>query len=122
MLWNIYLVAKDGHFKLSDFGLSKTVNEEKIKKDENEDYSEFFKSSTYSSGSSLISSEHNYIDNKVEGTLYYMAPELFTNEYPIGKSIDYWAIGIVIYELFTFKVPFEGETQEKTKQNIIKYY
>ena len=115
------LIAKDGHFKLSDFGLSKTVNEEKIKKDENEDYSEFFKSSTYSSGSSLISSEHNYIDNKVEGTLYYMAPELFTNEYPIGKSIDYWAIGIVIYELFTFKVPFEGETQEKTKQNIIDF-
>ena len=114
------LITKDGHFKLSDFGLSKTVNEEEIKKDEEED-SEFIKSSTYSSGSSLISSEHNHIDNKIEGTLYYMAPELFTNEYPIGKSIDYWAIGIVIYELFTFKVPFEGETQEKTKQNIIDY-
>jgi len=114
------LITKDGHFKLSDFGLSKTVNEEEVKKDEEED-SEFIKSSTYSSGSSLIGSEHNHIDNKIEGTLYYMAPELFTNEYPIGKSIDYWAIGIVIYELFTYKVPFEGETQEKTRQNIIDY-
>ena len=114
------LITKDGHFKLSDFGLSKTINEEEIKKDEEED-SEFIKSSKNSSDSSLIGSEHNHIDNKIEGTLYYMAPELFTNEYPIGKSIDYWAIGIVIYELFTFKVPFEGETQEKTKQNIIDY-
>ena len=114
------LITKDGHFKLSDFGLSKTINEEEIKKDEEED-SEFIISSKNSSDSSLIGSEHNHIDNKIEGTLYYMAPELFTNEYPIGKSIDYWAIGIVIYELFTFKVPFEGETQEKTKQNIIDY-
>ena len=116
------LIAKDGHFKLSDFGLSKTINEEEVKKDEEED-SEFIKSSSISSDSSLKNSnpEHEKDDNKTEGTLFYMAPELFTGEYPIGKSIDYWAIGIVIYELFTFKVPFEAETQEKTKQNIIDY-
>jgi serine/threonine protein kinase len=116
------LIAKDGHFKLSDFGLSKTVNEEEVKKDEEED-SEFIKSSSNSSGSSSINSEHEHEkdDNKIEGTLFYMAPELFTGEYPTGKAIDYWAIGIVIYELFTFKVPFEAETQEKTRQNIIDY-
>ena len=116
------LIAKDGHFKLSDFGLSKTINKEEVKKDEEED-SEFIKSSSISSDSSLKNSnhEHEKDDNKTEGTLFYMAPELFTGEYPIGKSIDYWAIGIVIYELFTFKVPFEAETQEKTKQNIIDY-
>ena len=114
------LIAKDGHFKLSDFGLSKTVNEEEVKKDDEED-SEFIKSSSNSSGSSLMEHEHEKDDNKIEGTLFYMAPELFTGEYPTGKSIDYWAIGIVIFELFTFKVPFEAETQEKTKQNIIDY-
>ena len=37
----------------------------------------------------------------------------------LGKSIDYWAIGVVIFELFTFKIPFEGETQEITRQNIM---
>ena len=116
------LIAKDGHFKLSDFGLSKTVNEEEVKKDEEED-SEFIKSSSNSAGSSSINSdqEQEKDDNKIEGTLFYMAPELFTGEYPTGKSIDYWAIGIVIFELFTFKVPFEAETQEKTRQNIIDY-
>jgi len=116
------LIAKDGHFKLSDFGLSKTINKEEVKKDEEED-SEFIKSSSISSDSSLKNSDHEHEkdNNKTEGTLFYMAPELFTDEYPIGKSIDYWAIGIVIYELFTFKVPFEAETQEKTRQNIIDY-
>ena len=114
------LITKDGHFKLSDFGLSKTINEEKKGDDDDEENSHKIGSSSCSSSSSL-KSENEKDDNKIEGTLYYMAPELFTNEYPIGKSIDYWAIGIVIFELFTYKIPFEGETQEITKQNIIDY-
>ena len=114
------LITKDGHFKLSDFGLSKTINEEKKEEEDKEQLSYNSKSSSISSNSS-INSENQKDDNKIEGTLYYMAPELFTNDYPIGKSIDYWAIGIVIYELFTFKIPFEGETQEITRRNIIEY-
>ena len=112
------LISKDGHFKLSDFGLSKTINEKGIK---NEEHRAKNKSSSYSSNSSSLDSDHEYDDDKTEGTLFYMAPELFTNDFPVGKSIDYWAIGIVLYELFTFKVPFEAETQEKTRQNIIEY-
>ena len=68
-----------------------------------------------------MDSEREHNDNKVNGTLFYMAPELFTGDFAIGKSIDYWAIGIIIYELFTFKVPFEAETQEETKSNIMNY-
>ena len=113
------LITKDGHFKLSDFGLSKTISEGKKKEDE-EEMSYNSKSSSISSSTSL-KLENEKDDNKIEGTLYYMAPELFTNQFPIGKSIDYWAIGVVIYELFTFKIPFEGETQEITKNNIINY-
>ena len=111
------LITKNGHFKLSDFGLSKTITE-KGKKVSDEEYL-IGKSSEGSSNSSLFDFDHD--DDKVEGTLFYMSPELFTGDYPVGKSIDYWAVGIVIFELFTFKVPFEAETQEKTKQNIIDY-
>ena len=112
------LITKNGHFKLSDFGLSKTLNKKGIKK-ANEDHLNFIRSSDCSSNSSLIDSEHD--DNKIEGTLYYMSPELFTGDYPVGKPIDYWAIGIIIFELFTFKVPFEAANQEEAKQNIINY-
>ena len=112
------LISKDGHFKLSDFGLSKCINEEEKKGNEKNN-----KSLSYSNDSSSLSSNksNESDDNKAEGTLYYMAPELFTNQYPVGKPIDYWAIGIVIFELFTFKIPFEAETQEQTKKNIIDY-
>ena len=111
------LITKNGHFKLSDFGLSKTINEKEIKIAD-EDHSQE-KSSEGSSISSLMDSDHD--DDKIEGTLYYMSPELFTGDYPVGKTIDYWAIGIIIFELFTFKVPFEANTQEEAKQNIINY-
>ena len=110
------LITKDGHFKLSDFGLSKEINEKGVKENE-----ENINNSSSYSNSSFIDSDVEHDDDKIEGTLFYMAPELFNNDYPIGKSIDYWAVGIVIFELFTFKVPFEAETQEKTKQNIIDY-
>ena len=111
------LITKNGHFKLSDFGLSKTITE-KGKKVSDEEYL-IGKSSEGSSNSSLFDFDHD--DDKVEGTLFYMSPELFTGDYPVGKSIDYWAIGIIIFELFTFKVPFEADNQEETKQNIINY-
>ena len=113
------LITKNGHFKLSDFGLSKTIKEKKIKITDEENSS--LGNSKNSSNSSLIEQEGEHNDNKVEGTLFYMAPELFTGDFTIGEPIDYWAIGIIIFELFTFKVPFEAETQEETKQNIINY-
>ena len=112
------LITKNGHFKLSDFGLSKTINKKGKNKLIDEEHLNS-KSSEGSSNSSLMDSDHD--DTKIEGTLFYMSPELFTGDYPVGKSIDYWAIGIIIFELFTFKVPFEANTQEETRQNIINY-
>ena len=111
------LITKNGHFKLSDFGLSKTINEKGRKLTDEENL--IGKSSECSSSSSLKDFDHD--DNKIEGTLFYMSPELFTGDFPVGKSIDYWAIGIIIFELFTFKVPFEAGNEDETRQNIINY-
>lgn len=42
------------------------------------------------------------------GTVHYMAPEIANGRY--GKEIDLYALGIMLYELFTGHVPFEGES------------
>ena len=45
------------------------------------------------------------------GTFHYMAPEIGNGSY--GKEIDIYALGIILFELLTGKVPFEGESSQE---------
>jgi eukaryotic-like serine/threonine-protein kinase len=42
------------------------------------------------------------------GTVHYMAPEISTGNY--GKQVDIYAAGVMLYEMMTGKLPFDGET------------
>src|SRR3954471_8341826 len=42
------------------------------------------------------------------GTCHYMAPEIASGKY--NKPIDVYSIGVILYEMLTGHVPFEGET------------
>ena len=41
------------------------------------------------------------------GTPYYMSPEIWKNR-PYDYKCDVWSVGCLLYELATFKVPFDG--------------
>ncbi len=58
--------------------------------------------------SKIISPTQGSEHSESIGTCHYMAPEVSTGKY--HKPIDIYAIGVIIYEMLTGVVPFEGET------------
>jgi hypothetical protein len=58
--------------------------------------------------SKSISASTRHPQTQSVGTVHYMAPEISTGNY--NKQIDVYAAGIVLYEMLTGHVPFEGES------------
>ena len=51
------------------------------------------------------------------GTPIYLAPEII-NEQGHDEKVDIWCIGVLLFELITGHVPFQGNTVETVKYNI----
>jgi eukaryotic-like serine/threonine-protein kinase len=58
--------------------------------------------------SKFISGSQRSAQTQSVGTVHYMAPEISTGNY--GKQIDIYAAGIILYEMITGEVPFQGES------------
>jgi hypothetical protein len=56
----------------------------------------------------LITPSHGTEHSESIGTCHYMAPEIGSGKY--NKPIDVYAIGVILYEMLTGRVPFDGET------------
>jgi serine/threonine protein kinase len=85
------LIAADGHLKLTDFGLSFLGMVDRC-----------------SDSAKLMSEAKSFV-----GTPDYIAPEIILNE-PHSFSVDYWSLGILIYELVYGDPPFHQDTEEET--------
>lgn len=57
-------------------------------------------------------------EGSAAGTPYYMAPEQVLGR-PLTMQADVYSYGVVLYELFTGKKPFVGETVEKIFEQVI---
>jgi serine/threonine protein kinase/tetratricopeptide (TPR) repeat protein len=54
------------------------------------------------------------------GTVAYMAPELFRRE-PAGPASDVWALGVVLYEMVTGRLPFTGASSVAIASAILEH-
>ena len=53
------------------------------------------------------------------GTPYYLSPEII-NSKPYDSKSDIWALGVLIYEMMTFKMPFNGISLASLSLKILK--
>ena len=55
--------------------------------------------------------------------LEYRAPEQLDlhSGYPINEKVDSWAIGVVLYQMMYFKMPFESSERENQVEGIVSF-
>ncbi|KAG2208381.1 hypothetical protein INT46_001050 [Mucor plumbeus] len=64
-----------------------------------------------------ITEKKPYKSNRA-GSLVYMAPEIL-EEKKYATDVDWWSLGVTMFELIFGKRPFDGETNEKVKESIL---
>ena len=64
----------------------------------------------------ILKTTNNYAYTNI-GTPFYMSPELYKNRRYTNKT-DIWSIGVVLYELMTFKVPYNAENLAALKYKV----
>jgi serine/threonine protein kinase len=85
------LLSPDGTPRIADFGLAKRLNAD----------------------------PGLTVTGAILGTACYMAPEQARGEKAIGPGVDIYALGAILYQTLTGQPPFQAETWELTRRQVI---
>ncbi|KAL3318005.1 hypothetical protein Ciccas_003325, partial [Cichlidogyrus casuarinus] len=99
------LITHEGHIKLTDFGLSRMGLMNRA-------------TNIYERSLDLERSCKIFRDRQVYGTPEYIAPEVILRQ-GYGKPVDWWSVGIILYEFLVGCVPFIGATIEELFKRIV---
>ncbi|PKA51098.1 Phototropin-2 [Apostasia shenzhenica] len=108
------LLQKDGHIMLTDFDLSfltsckpQVIKHAKPRRSRSRDHTP-----------PIFVAEPRTQSNSFVGTEEYIAPEIITGA-GHSSAIDWWALGILVYEMLYGRTPFRGKNRQKTFANIL---
>nr|AML79174.1 putative LOV domain-containing protein [Schizolaena sp. BC-2016] len=110
------LLQSSGHVSLTDFDLSCLTfckpqllippTDEKKKRQKNQQ-------------NPIFMAEPMRASNSFVGTEEYIAPEIITGA-GHTSAVDWWALGILLYEMLYGYTPFRGKTRQKTFANVLQ--
>jgi len=96
------LMERDGHVKLTDFGLSRSFEMRDALPDDME------------KGRGAM----GYTTRSFCGTEQYMSPEMLLQR-GHTKAVDWWCLGLLMHEMLTGRHPFHGGTHYDTLKNMV---
>lgn len=109
------LLQRDGHVALTDFDLScLTSCKPQLLLPRIEDKKKQMKGRI----PPIFVAEPMRASNSFVGTEEYIAPEIITGA-GHTSAVDWWALGILLYEMLYGYTPFRGKTRQKTFANIL---
>eukprot|EP00792_Barthelona_sp_PAP020_P011137 TRINITY_DN4955_c0_g1_i1.p1 TRINITY_DN4955_c0_g1~~TRINITY_DN4955_c0_g1_i1.p1 ORF type:complete len:603 (-),score=126.61 TRINITY_DN4955_c0_g1_i1:110-1870(-) len=94
-----FLIDKNGHLKLADFGLAADIRDH------------------IPATPNLDDSLRNYLAFSIVGTPFYMAPEMLQRQ-GYRTSCDIWSLGCILFEMVTGVPPFGGNTVNEIIKNV----
>ena len=129
------LIDKDGHIKLSDFGLSKKLdfyikdskalknNKNLRKKNQingNENNKHLSYAEQFNEFKNIKIKKRRECAYSTVGTPDYIAPEVFTQK-GYGQEVDWWSLGIIMFEMMIGYPPFYSESSTETCKKILDW-
>ncbi|KAJ3340756.1 Serine/threonine-protein kinase [Entophlyctis luteolus] len=130
LLMNLRLIDKDGHIKLSDFGLATGFHKTHE--------TAFYASSggidaasrappqnidlSFSRKEKIETWKRNrrFLAFSTVGTPDYIAPEVFSQQ-GYSKEADFWSLGVILYECLIGYPPFYSDTPMETYRKIVAW-
>uniref|UniRef100_H2YRW2 non-specific serine/threonine protein kinase n=1 Tax=Ciona savignyi TaxID=51511 RepID=H2YRW2_CIOSA len=124
------LIDRDGHIKLTDFGLctgfrwthdSKYYLKDGHTRQDSMDFSnEWSNVPMKTLDRRRMRDANRHVARSLVGTPNYIAPEVLLRE-GYTQMCDWWSVGVILYEMVVGSPPFHSDTPSETQLKVINY-